>query len=186
MSTRFDYTAKVRRFLLAQLDADEPILAQGTGGEQRRMSRHVTSGSGDFLLVTPRRLLWSPPRMTHRRVSLDFDTVTSWSDGSQYHRYALVLRHASLERIGWAPSHRVLWFEWGDTEEMKQQTRTILHFSRRDTKVASAIRDQIVQRNVPTGTPLEFDEPSREERFATSRVRLMTRDWRQFRRLMRQ
>jgi hypothetical protein len=181
MSTESEYTAKVRGFLSGQLDADEPILAQGTGEERRRLSRNVTSGSGDFFLVTPRRLLWSPTGSPDHRVSLDFDAVTSWSEGTQYHRYALVLRHAVVERIGWAPAHRVLWFEWGDTEKMKQQTQTILHFSRRDTKVASAIRDQIARRNVPTETPLEFDEQSREERFGTSKMRLWPRDGEFFR-----
>ena len=126
-------------------------------------------------------LLWSPTGSPDHRVSLDFDAVTSWSEGTQNHRYALVLRHTAVERIGWAPAHKVLWFEWGDTEEMKQQTRTILHFSTRDTKVASAIRDQIARRNVPRGTPLEFDEQSREERFGTSMATLKPRDGEIFR-----
>ncbi len=109
--------------LVAELDAGEPLLARGTGNEARRLSRHVSNGAGAYFIVTPSRLLWSPPRATHRRVSLDFDTVTSWSDGTQYHRYALVLRHAAVERIDWAPAHKILWFEWGDTEVTKEQSR---------------------------------------------------------------
>jgi len=150
--------------LVAVLDADEPVLARGTGNEARRLSRHVSNGAGAYFIVTPSRLLWSPPRRTHRSVSLDFDTVTSWSEGTQYHRYALVLRHTAVERIDWAPAHKLLWFEWGDTEVTKRQTQTILHFSRPDTEVASGVRDQLLRRAIVPGEPLEFDEPSREER----------------------
>ena len=150
--------------MVDDLDADEPVVARGTGNETRRLSRQVSNGAGHYLIVTPRRLLWSPPRSTHRRVSLDFDTVTSWSEGTQYHRYAMVLRHAAVERIDRAAAHKVLWFEWGDTEVPKQQTQTILNFSRRDTKVATAIREQLEDRGVVTEEPLEFDERPREER----------------------
>ena len=150
--------------LVAELDAGEPLLARGTGNEARRLSRHVSNGAGAYFIVTPSRLLWSPPRATHRRVSLDFDTVTSWSDGTQYHRYALVLRHAAVERIDWAPAHKILWFEWGDTEVTKEQKQTVLHFSRPDTEVASGIRDQLLRRQIAPGAPLEFDEQSRGER----------------------
>jgi hypothetical protein len=76
----------------------------------------------------------------------------------------MVLRHAAVERIDRAAAHKVLWFEWGDTEVPKQQTQTILNFSRRDTKVAMAIREQLEDRNVVAEEPLEFDERPREER----------------------
>jgi hypothetical protein len=154
-----------------------PLVARGTGNETRRLSRHVSNGAGAYLIVTPRRLLWSPLRNTHCRVSLDFDTVTSWFEGTQYHRYALVLRHAAVERIGWAPAHRVLWFEWGNTEVTKRQTQTILHFSRPDTEVASGIREQLLRRKIVPGEPLEFDEQSREERNQGA-VMLARRRWR--------
>lgn len=88
--------------------------------------------------------------------------------------------------MAWVPQHRILWFEWGDTEELRRQTQTILNFSRRATKVAMAIREQLVDRDVGAEEPLEFDEPSRQERFATSRARLTRRDRRDIRRLMRQ
>ena len=176
MSPPSSITARSHQVLVAELDADEPLVARGTGNEHRRLSRHVSNGVGDYLVVTPRRLLWSPPGMTHRRVSLDFDTVTSWSEGTQYHRYALVLRHAAVERIDWAPAHKVLWFEWGDTEVTKRQTQTILHFSRPDTEVASGIRDQLLSREIAPGEPLDFDEPSREERNRGA-VMLARRRW---------
>lgn len=164
MSPRSQYTAKVHEVLMARLDADEPVVARGTGNERRRPSRHVTYGSGDFLLVTPRRLLWSPTGAPRRRATLDFDAVTSWSEGAQYHRYALLLEHAAIERIAWAPAHKVLWIEWGDTEEAKRQTQTFLHFSRQDTAVAVAIRHQLARRKVQRGTPLRFDQRRRSER----------------------
>jgi len=177
MNPQSQDTARAHAFLSAMLDADEPIVASGTANEARRTSRNVMSGRGNFLIVTPRRLLWSPPRMPHRRVSLDFDTVTSWSEGTQYHRYALVLEHAAVERIDWAPAQKILWCEWGDTEKTKRQARTTLHFSRGDTKVATAIRDQLVRREIFPSERLRFDEPSREKRIGGD-VMFARRRWR--------
>jgi hypothetical protein len=169
-------TARSHQALVAELDVDERVVARATGEEARRLSRHVSYGARHFFIVTRRRLLWSPAANTDRKVSVDFDSVTSWSEGTQYHRYALVLRHGAVERIDWAPAHKVLWFEWGATEVTKRQTQTILHFSRADTEVASGIRDQLIRREIAPGEPLEFDEPSREER--NQRVMFARRRWR--------
>jgi hypothetical protein len=99
-----------------------------------------------------------PKIKAHHRAELEFDAVTSWAEGTQSHYYCLVLRHEPIERIACAPEHRVLWFEWGDTEESRRQTQTILSFSRRDTEVATAIREQLEDRDVVAEEPLEFDE----------------------------
>ncbi len=157
-------TDKINRLLRAQLDSGEEVLASGTGAEPRRPSTGIDATPAGFLLVTARRLLWSPTSKPRHRASLEFDTVTSWQEGTQYHRYALLMTHEPIERFAWAPEHRVLWFEWGHTEESRQETRTILHFSRRDTEVALAIRDQLTRRNAPQGASVEFDQPTREGR----------------------
>ena len=96
----------------------------------------------------------------------------------QYHRYALLMAHDAIERIAWAPAHRVLWFEWGDTEESVQQSRTTLHFSSRGTHVAETLRGQLERRRVAKSVPLAFEETPREERTAGS-VQLARRSgWR--------
>jgi hypothetical protein len=148
--------------LLAELHPDELVLAQGTGGERRRLPKTLGSSRSNYFLVTPRRLLWMPGGKARHRAELEFDSVTSWAEGTQSHYYCLVLRHEPIERTARAPEHRVLWFEWGDTEEMRRQTHTILNISRRDTKVATAIREQLEDRGVVAEEPLEFDERPRE------------------------
>ena len=164
MSPTSDVTAKSHRLLLEELHPHELVLAQGTGGERRRLPSTLGSPWSDFFFVTPERLLWIPRARAHHRAELEFDAVTRWAEGTQRHYYCLVLRHEPIERMAWAPEHRVLWFEWGDTEELRHQTQTILNFSRRDTKVAMAIREQLANRDVVAEEPLDFDEPSREER----------------------
>jgi len=179
-------TAKSHQILMSELDPDELVLACGTGGEKRRLPTTLGSPRRDYFLVTRRRLLWMPLSKRHHRAALEFDAVRDWAEGTQYHYYCLVLRHEPIERVAWAPEHRILWFEWGDTEEMRRQTQTILNFSRRGTKVATEIREQLGDRKIVSGKPLEFDEQSREERFGTSMAQLKRRDWRDLLRLMRQ
>lgn len=181
MSPPSSITAQSHRLLLAELHPDELVLARGTGGESRRLLTRLGSPSSDYFFVTPRRLLWMPRSRGLHRAELEFDAVTSWAEGTQLHYYCLVLRHGPIERMAWAPEHRVLWFEWGDSEELRCQTQTILNFSRRGTKVATAIREQLVDRDVVAEEPLEFDEPTREEQG----VLLTRRDRRGLRRLMR-
>jgi len=171
------HTDEINRFLRAQIDPGENVLASGTGVEPRRSSTDISTEATDFFLVTPRRLLWSPTWEPRHRASLEFDAVSSWSDGMQYHRYALAMTHDAIERIAWAPEHRVLWFEWGDTEELRHQTRTILHFSSRGTHVAEALRSQFERRRVAKGVPLAFQEVPREERTAAA-VLVARRRWR--------
>jgi hypothetical protein len=119
-----------------------------------------------------------PKIKAHHRAELEFDAVTSWAEGTQSHYYCLVLRHEPIERIACAPEHRVLWFEWGDTEESRRQTQTILSFSRRDTEVATAIREQLEDRDVVAEEPLEFDErPGERSPGAVFRARRRWRDW---------
>jgi len=186
LSPTSSITAKSHQLLLAELHPDELVLARGTGGERHRLPSTLGSPWSDYFFVTPRRLLWIPRGRAHHRAELEFDAVTSWAEGTQRHYYCLVLRHRPIERMAWAPEHRVLWFEWGDSEELRHQTQTILNFSRRDTKVATAIREQLADRDVVAEEPLEFDEPTSEERRARSGALLTRRDRRVLRRLLRQ
>ena len=177
MSPPSRVTAKAEQWLLAELSAEEAVLARGTGGERRRLAQGLGSPWDDFFVVTPRRLLLVPLGRSSHRASLEFDAVTSWAEGTQYHYYCLVLRHEPIERMAWAPAHRVLWFAWGDSEETRRQAQTTLNFSRRGTKVATAIREQLLQRGVPASPPLRFEEVPRAER-TSSAVLVARRRWR--------
>lgn len=120
MSPPSSVTAKSHQSLLEELDPGELVLASGTGGECRHPPSTLGSPWNDYFFVTPRRLLWMPLTKVHHRGALDFDAVMRWAEGTQYHYYCLVLTHEPIERMAWAPEHRVLWFEWGDTEELKR------------------------------------------------------------------
>jgi hypothetical protein len=69
------------------------------------------------------------------------------------------------------PAHRVLWFEWGNSEADVTRTQTIFRFSRPDTAVATALRAALEECGVPQQR-LQFDERSRAERTRGSHVRL--------------
>ena len=69
------------------------------------------------------------------------------------------------------PAHRVLCFEWSNSEADVTRAQTIFRFSRPDTAVATALRAALEERDVPQQR-LRFDERSRAERTSGSHVRL--------------
>jgi hypothetical protein len=175
LSPRSTYTEKSDILLRAALDADEEVVARGLASEYR-------SGGNEYLLVTARRLLWVPVGLPRWGAELDLDDVAAWAEGTQYHRWGLLLKHRPIERLAHAPEHRVLWWAWGDTEELRRQEETRFMFSRRDTDAAVAIRDQLERRDVKILEPLNFEELPREERagggiFTAGRRARLSRAW---------
>ena len=114
----------------------------------------VGAGSAsDVLLVTDRRILWviqSPRWVT----SLPFSMISSWTEASQAHRYALILGHAEITRLQWVPKHRFLWWSWGNDEAVRSRTRSILAFSHKNTKAVQAIRTRLEAMAVSRGNPV--------------------------------
>ncbi|MEO8424115.1 MAG: hypothetical protein ABI595_09430, partial [Actinomycetota bacterium] len=82
--------------------------------------------------------------------ALDFDDVTSFSEQTLGHRFMVTLEHEPLSRPHHVPAHRFLMFEWGNAVSSDPLSRTKLAFSRRDTKAAVALREQLTSRRMRT------------------------------------
>jgi hypothetical protein len=74
--------------------------------------------------------------------------VTAITEVTSTHRYGLFLEHGAIDRLEWIPAHHFLWYSWGNAEEVRAATSTLLAFSHRDTAVARAIREQLKKRGV--------------------------------------
>jgi hypothetical protein len=154
--------------------ADETIAAVGTAEELDELGLDIGSGNGwTFIVVTSERLLFarwgSTTQRPHEEIRLD--EVTQWASGTQYNCEALVLTHLPMTRRQRVPAHRVLGFEWGNSEEDVMRTQTIFRFSRPDTQVATALHTELSGREV-AHEHLHFEEKSREERTYGSSVEL--------------
>jgi hypothetical protein len=153
---RADHLRPLMDLLLARPEPGERILARGRAFEPHSDSFELSqliSGPGCAVVVTDRRVLWvgrSDPRWV--RV-LPFAVVRSYVECTQAHRYALVLDHERLERWHWQPAHRLLGWSWGNSEDLRPASRSVLGFSRRDTAAARAIRTQLQAAGVPAGVP---------------------------------
>jgi hypothetical protein len=143
--------------LAARLEPGERALAQGRAFEAPDAFGFdlstVISGPGCAMVVTERRVLWVS-RDDHRWVrSLPLDLVTSYTEITQAHRYALALDHRSIDRVRWVPAHQLLWWSWGNAEAVRPVTSSVLAFSRRDTEAARAIRSRLQAIGVPASQP---------------------------------
>ena len=150
--------------------AGERVLAGGTASLLRG-SDDEGSGEWRFLVVTGQRLLsahWGHPDRLHE--DLSFDAVTAWADGTQYHRYVVLLRHAPVTRSQAGPWwHRLPFL--GRSVRKVTRTSTVLRFSRRDTAAASALRASLSDRGA-RHADLALQELTRAERTRGSRVAL--------------
>jgi hypothetical protein len=152
-----EYFHRWMDLLVAQLEPGEQVLARGRAFEPHDALRFdlatVISGPGCAVAATERRALWVG-RDDQRWVrSLPFALVRSYTEITQAHRYALALDHQSVDRLQWVPAHQLLWWSWGNAEAVRPVTSSVLAFSRRDTKVAHAIRSRLQAIGVPASEP---------------------------------
>ena len=154
---RAEYLQRWMDLVVARLEPGERVLGWGRAFEPGDALRFdlstVISGPGCAVAVTERRALWLG-RDDERWVrSLPLDLVTSYTEITQAHRYALTLDHQSIERLQWVPAHQLLWWSWGNAEAVRPVTSSALAFSRRDTKAARAIRSRLQAIGVPASKP---------------------------------
>jgi hypothetical protein len=162
---RADYLRPRLDLLNARLEPGERILAQGRAFEPYRDSFELSeliSGPGCAVLVTDRRVLWVSRSDQRWMRILPFAVVRFYLELTQAHRYALVLDHEGMERWRWVPAHRFLGWSWGNAEDLRPVSRSVLGFSRRDTAAARAIRTQLQAAGVPADEPRSL--PKRERR----------------------
>jgi hypothetical protein len=160
---RADYLRPWMDLLRARLEPGERVVAEGRAFEphdDRFELSELISGPGCAVVVTERRVLWVSSGDQRWVRTLPFAVVSSYVELTQAHRYALSLDHAAMERLRWGPAHRFLGWSWGDAEELRPASRSVLGFSRRDTAAAAAIRTQLQAAGVPAGEPRSL--PKRE------------------------
>lgn len=130
------------------LEADDQVLALGRAFESADEGIQdlgaVVSGPGSAVIVTSRRLLWTSTSDLRWMRTLPLDSVISYRELFQAHRYALVIDHGAIAVLQRVPKHRVLWWRWGSAvDAIDSQTTTILAFSRQTTEVAEAIKTRL-------------------------------------------
>ena len=152
-----EYFHRWMDLLVARLEPGERVLARGRAFESRDALQFdlatVISGPGCALAVTERRARWVSREDQRWVRSLPFALVTSYTEITQAHRYALALAHQRIERLQWVPAHQLLWWSWGNAEAVRPVTSSVLAFSRRDTTAARAIRSRLQAMGVPAGRP---------------------------------
>ena len=151
-------------------------------GSADSLHGHLGGGSWpSYLLLTSERLLWCLTSKPDWIASLDLANVRSYSDGTQQHRYVMALEHGSIERT--MPNRKR-----GNLHPVESVTteETLLVFSRKDTKLAVALRDQLAHHGVTPGAPLVLDEVKKRASgsgvLRTSRVRRLSSIRSRFRR----
>ncbi len=138
--------------LMSLLRSDEAVGARGAAHEPMSLKGTLQLGSWpNYLILTPARLLWCYLSRPEWSASLALAMVRAYADGTQLHRYAVRLEHGPIERTRPVP-------ELGPTRiETMMWEETALVFSRKDTKLAVALRRQLATFGVPQGPPLALD-----------------------------
>jgi hypothetical protein len=135
--------------LRARLEPDERVIAIGRAEDITLRGDIDAGGAGwTFVMVTDRHLRWVPRCRLHYATTVPFDDVTTVLERTSAHRYAISLRHGSIQALRSVPAHRFLHFQWGDTDAVRTLRITTLAFSRRDTRAARALREQLALRGV--------------------------------------
>jgi hypothetical protein len=129
------------------LEDGERVLARGRAFESyvpKIQNLGYANGPGWAVIVTDRRLLWTSTSDLRWMRTLPFDSVVSYQELFQAHRYALAMNHEVIPALHQVPKHRVLWWRWGRAVAIESQTTTTLAFSRETTQVAKAIKAKLM------------------------------------------
>ena len=126
-----------------------------------------------FVMVTNRRLRWVPYVRLRYETNVDLDRVTAVFEQTSAHRYAMTLHHAPVRALRVVPAHRFLTFRWGNATAVRTLGTTRLAFSRRDTRAARALREQLALRGM---VPKVVPSPPRKPRDPPQYLVLRPRD----------
>lgn len=148
--------------LRGRLEPDERVVAVGRA-EDITLRGDIDSGGAawTFIMVTDRSVRWVPFCRLQYVTALGLDDVTGALERTSAHRYAVRLRHETIQAVRRVPKRRVLGYEWGNTDAIRTLHMTTLAFSRRDTEAARALREQLALRGV---VPRVVPSPPRKPR----------------------
>jgi len=158
--------------LRARLEPDEHVVAVGRC-EDVTDRGSVEGGAGwTFVMVTDRHLRWVPGVSLRFETAVALDDVTQAFEQISAHRHAMTLHHAPVGALRRVPAHRFMTFRWGNATALRTLKRTTLAFSRRDTKGARALREQLALRGVvPRVVPSPPRKPREPPRYLILRRR---------------
>jgi hypothetical protein len=132
----------------AGLVGEEQILAMGRCEDISSFGGIERGGIGrTYLIVTSRRLFILPHLDPRFEASLDLADVDAVIERTLGHRYAITMRHHPVVRLHVEPARFAPQPIPGALSRAPLD-RTTLAFSRRDTRVAIALRDQLEARGV--------------------------------------
>jgi hypothetical protein len=160
--------------LRRRLEPDERVFAIGRA-EDITLRGDIDAGGAawTFVMVTDRHLRWVPHVRLRYETAVDLDQVTDALERTSAHRYAIRLRHGTIRALRDVPKHRFLGFQWGNADAVRALRMTTLAFSRRDTKAARALREQLALRGV---VPRVVPSPPRKPRGPPSCLVLRSED----------
>lgn len=153
--------------LRARLEPNERVTAVGRA-EDVTLRGGIDSGGATwtFVMVTDRYLRWVPHCRLRYATALALDDVTGALERSSAHRWAIRLRHGTVRALREVPKHRFLTYQWGNIDAVRPLCLTTFAFSRRDTKAARALREQLALRGiVPRAVAGPPRKPSPDPRY---------------------
>jgi hypothetical protein len=132
------------------LGQGEVVVATGRCEDITDRRRDIGAGGAGwtFVMVTDRALRWVPHADLELRSEVALDAITSATERSEGHRYAIDVHHLPVTSHRIVPAHRFLMFRWGDVVRSMTLDRTELAFSRRETHAAEAIRTALASRDI--------------------------------------
>jgi hypothetical protein len=135
--------------LRARLEPNERVIAVGRA-EDVTLRGGIDSGGATwtFVMVTDRHLRWVPHCRLRYATAVSLDDVTGALERSSAHRWAIRLRHGTVRALREVPKHRFLTYQWGNIDAVRSLRFTTFAFSRRDTKAARALREQLARRGI--------------------------------------
>lgn len=139
--------------LTALLAPDEDELAFG-----RVDAREMKASFG---LLTDRRILWGHVFSPERVGIVVLATITSFYELEQAHRWGVRLEHGEMTQRVHVPEHRVLWWAWGNDDAERTFTESAFWFSRRDTALASALREALIASGASQGPTIMIPKEER-------------------------
>ncbi|HYN36547.1 MAG TPA: hypothetical protein VEV82_06175 [Actinomycetota bacterium] len=133
------------------------------------------TGTWTYMLVSSHSLYWEDHASPEGVSQLDLDGIHSFSEGTQHHRYVVLLGHDPVPRLE-QRSRSVFGIQWGNRQREGSSTETIFMFSRREAEAAQALGAQLSRRGIPSKDRLVLEERSGAERTRGSHVALTQRN----------
>ena len=117
--------------------------------------------TASFGLLTDRRILWGHVALPEHVGIVVLETITSFLELEQAHRWGVRLEHGEMTQRVHVPEHRVLWWAWGNDDAERTFTESALWFSRRDTALARALHEALIASGASQGPTITIPKPER-------------------------